>query len=284
MPAVAIRQTGEQYSPSGGRIPYKVIGGVDAASAAAAIADAAPATFGSLVLDWLNVSATLVSPVIDGGNDPVYEGEAPYLRYAEPETGDPPEFSYEISLESVREIFAKHGTVTRYARPGKIAPDYRGLMGVSRTGVEGIEIPRPIVKFNETYYLDSDSFDSEAYRAKLCKTVGKMNSVAFRGFSAREVLLLGASGSSRSRNNAQIQLTFGVSERVTNQTVGDITGITKEGWDVLDVSYTDKADDNDDSATDGGSATFTTIKIPEYVFIHRVFPEINFITHLGLPT
>jgi len=67
-------------------------------------------------------------------------------------------------------------------------------IGVTDTGVEGVEIVVPVYNFSETHYLP-DGQVTQGYKLTLFGLTGKVNNGSFRGFAAGEVLFLGASGS-----------------------------------------------------------------------------------------
>jgi hypothetical protein len=98
---------------------------------------------------------------------------------------------------------------------------------------------------------------------------GKVNGSSFRGFNPGEVLFLGASGSWRdSRDDTPWEVTFHFAAQANryNIRVGNMTGITKQGWDYMWVRY--KAEDHEGAGT--------RIKRPVGVYIEQVYEVADF--------
>jgi hypothetical protein len=156
-------------------------------------------------------------------------------------------------------------TVNRYAAPGQIAPDFKGAIGVTADSVEGVDITVPVYQFSETHYLP-DSMVTPAYKATLFALTGRVNDAPFKGFAAGEVLFLGAAGSKRGGGDWEITYRFAASPNATGLTVGDITGISKKGWEYLWVRYADQVDE----------VAKALIKTPVAVYIEQVYEYGNF--------
>ncbi|MDY7011419.1 MAG: hypothetical protein SVV80_11815 [Planctomycetota bacterium] len=107
-------------------------------------------------------------------------------------------------------------TVSKYAPPGKTAPDFQGAVGVTHDNVEGVDITVPVYNFSETHYIDDGDVNKGAYFA----LTGKVNNAAWKGFAAGEVLFLGASGSKRGSDDWEITFRFAASPNKTGLTVG----------------------------------------------------------------
>jgi len=152
-------------------------------------------------------------------------------------------------------------TVARYAAPGKTAPDFKGAIGVTADSVEGVDITVPVYQFAETHYLP-DSVATPEYKATLFWLTGKVNNSAFKGFAAGECLFLGAAGSKRGCGDWEITYRFAASPNVTDLVVGDITGISKKGWEYLWVRYEDVED----------TVAKALVKRPVAVYIEQVYP------------
>lgn len=152
-------------------------------------------------------------------------------------------------------------TVSRYAPPGKTAPDFKGAIGVTADSVEGVDIAVPVYHFSETHYL-ADTTVTPEYKATLFSLTGNVNNAAFKGFAAGEVLFLGAAGSKRGSGDWEITYRFAASPNVTNLTIGDITGINKKGWEYLWVRYSDSED----------AVAKALVKRPVAVYIEQVYP------------
>ena len=101
--------------------------------------------------------------------------------------------------------------------------------------------------------------------------VGKVNSTTFFDHAAGEVLFVGCSGRARSAADWELNFRFEVRPNKTGLTIGDISGIDVDGWDVLWVHYK--------RSTDG--ATHKYIRTPSQVNIERVYERADLAGELG---
>ena len=147
----------------------------------------------------------------------------------------------------------------------KTAPDHQGAIGVTDDAVEGVDIVVPKYGFSETHFF-LDAQINQFYRITLAFITGKVNIAPFRGFNEFEVLFLGATGSRSTDKKGIWELTFNFamnSNAVLE--VGDITAITKNGWDYLWVQY--------DRREDPGVGE---VKRPRYAYVEQVYSPISF--------
>ncbi|HOK95553.1 MAG TPA: hypothetical protein PK052_04910 [Anaerohalosphaeraceae bacterium] len=156
-------------------------------------------------------------------------------------------------------------TVSRYGRPGFTAPNFFGAIGVTGGSVDGVDITVPVYSFSEVIYMD-DSDVTDAYKATLFALTGRVNNAAWRNYAAGEVLFLGASGSKRGSDDWELSFRFAASPNMTGLTIGDITGIAKQGWHYLWVQYIDQED----------TTAKSLVKRPLSVHIEQVYPYGNF--------
>ena len=149
------------------------------------------------------------------------------------------------------------------------APDFAGAIEVDNEGnVNGVDVTMPVLNFTETHTL-SGSRVSTSYKKTLASLTGTVNRSGFRGFSAGEVLFLGASGTKRSKKSSapwEITYRFAVSPNRAGFKVGDIQVTRKYGWDYLWVRYPDKV-------AEGGK---NVVKKPVGVYVEMVYPEGDF--------
>ena len=134
--------------------------------------------------------------------------------------------------------------------------------------VNGVDVTMPVLNFTETHTL-SGSRVSTSYKKTLASLTGTVNRSGFRGFSAGEVLFLGASGTKRSKKSSapwEITYRFAVSTNKAGFKVGDIQVTRKYGWDYLWVRYADKV-------AEGGK---NVVKKPVGVYVEMVYPEGDF--------
>ena len=154
------------------------------------------------------------------------------------------------------------------------APDFAGAIEVDNEGnVNGVDVTMPVLNFTETHTL-SGSRVSTSYKKTLASLTGTVNRSSFRGFSAGEVLFLGASGTKRSKKSSapwEITFRFAVSPNKSGFKVGDIQVSRKYGWDYLWVRYADKV-------AEGGK---NVVKKPVAAYVEQVYPEGDF-GNLGL--
>lgn len=154
---------------------------------------------------------------------------------------------------------------TRYAPEGGTAPDFHGAIGVTKTAVEGVEIPVPSFEFQITETFEIGVL-TPGYIYTLFTLTGTTNDRQFNGFAPGELLFLGASANSQDAETVEITFKFSASPNVEGLTIGDITGINKRGWDYLWVLYEDE-EDEDASAL---------VKRPVAVYVERVHREGNY--------
>ena len=149
------------------------------------------------------------------------------------------------------------------------APDFAGAIEVDNEGnVNGVDVTMPVLNFTETHTL-TGSRVSTSYKKTLASLTGTVNRSGFRGFSAGEVLFLGASGTRRSKKSSapwEITYRFAVSTNKAGFKVGDIQVARKNGWDYLWARYADKV-------AEGGK---NVVKKPVAVYVETVYPEGDF--------
>jgi hypothetical protein len=160
-------------------------------------------------------------------------------------------------------------------RYGQNAPDMKGAIGVDGDSVNGVDIVVPALTWTETYDVPH-SYVTSNYIRSVAALTGSVNNGTFRGFSAGEVLFLGASGSQEwddEKGNGPWSLSFKfvASPNVTGQQIGDITGIEKKGHEYLWVRYEDAVDSN------------TLVKKPKHVYVNKVYRDGSF-SGLGIGT
>lgn len=148
-----------------------------------------------------------------------------------------------------------------------------GAIGFDGQNVAGVDITVPVYQFSEAHVF-SPVFVTPAYPVALMGLTGAVNNAPFRGFSAGEVLFLGASGSRRGvgiDDPWEIAFKFAASPNRTGLTIGAINGIQKRGWDYLWVQYGEDID----------GAAKALIKKPVAVYVEQVYPFGNF-AELGI--
>lgn len=188
------------------------------------------------------------------------------VRYSEQEE---PQFTFDTGGGS-QHVSQSLSTIGRYAAPGETAPSFQGAISVNDDQVAGTDITVPVYNFTETHFLDNNLV-TPAYKLALFSLTGKVNGSGFKGFAKGELLFLGASGSKRGKDDWEITYRFAASPNADDLTLGDLTGIVKEGWQYLWVRF---ADDEDTTA-------FTLIKKPIAAYVEQVYQYGDF-SLLGL--
>ena len=151
-------------------------------------------------------------------------------------------------------------TVGAYPAPGEIAANFWGAIGVNQDQIDGTDVTVPVFNFTETHYINS-AFVTGAYKQALFLLTGRVNGGPFKGFAAGEVLFLGATGAKRGFEDWEITFRFAASPNVTGLSMGNITGINKQGWHYLWVRF----DDDEDTTAK------TLIKKPIAAYVERVY-------------
>ena len=154
------------------------------------------------------------------------------------------------------------------------APDFNGAIEVDNEGnVNGVDVTMPVLNFTETHTMNGSRVTT-SYKKSVAALTGTVNRSGFRGFSAGEVLFLGASGTKRSKKpNAPWEITFrfAVSPNQSSLQVGKLKVSNKKGWDYLWVRYADKVAENRKNV----------IKEPVAAYVEQVYPTGDF-GNLGL--
>ena len=137
----------------------------------------------------------------DGDSPDVWAASVQYGPKKPPDTGDS---TYQFDTAGgTQHITQSLQTLGKYAPPGKVAPDFKGAIGVTHDNVEGVDITVPVYNFSETHYIASELV-TLAYKATLFSLTGKVNKHVFRGFAPGEVLFVGASGAKRGEKDWEI--------------------------------------------------------------------------------
>lgn len=155
---------------------------------------------------------------------------------------------------------------------GKYGPEasseFGGAIGFDGENIAGVDITVPVYNFSETHYVPAPVVTS-GYRMALFRATGTVNSAAFRGFEAGEVLFLGASGSRRGsdpEDDWEIAFKFAAQPNRSDIEVGEIGPIAKQGWDYLWVQY----------APDVDETSMILVKKPVAAYVEKVYPASNF--------
>jgi len=248
---------------------YDVVGSADDLAVKADVFAAAPATYDGLVRQSVHLEPIFVSEPASYGR---YIATVRYGLLAPPKEPGEATFSFETT-GGQQKITQSLATVAKY--PATTAPDFKGAIGVGST-VEGVEITVPVFGFTVTRYCAAAVMTS-AYIEALKNLTGKVNNadwtinvdgVALTAL-AGECLFLGASGSKRGTEDWELSFKFALSRNASSLTIGDLTGISKKGWEYLWVRYEDKDDPT------------AVVKRPTAVYVEKVY-DLGDFSALGL--
>jgi len=239
-------------------LQYLIRGTADEAAALASLKATAPATFGSLVREPVQLEPQHV--VVGDDDASSWLGRVEYrpasVQSSRPETGESL-FSFDTG-GGTQHITQSIATISSYSADAT-QPDFHGAINVTHDNVEGVDITVPVYNFSETHYLAAATVTS-GYKGTLFGLTGKVNNASFRGLAAGECLFLGASGSQRGNGEDwEITFRFAGSPNRTGIDVGPISGIAKKGWEYMWVRYKDAVDDT------------YLIQIPSHVYVEKVY-------------
>lgn len=188
-----------------------------------------------------------------------------------PSPTDPIGNEYSFDISGVTEKITQSKETVYTAGKGDVAPDTKRAIGVTADGqVEGCERISP--KF-ELSISKTFGYITLGYIGTLMRMVGTTNASTFYGFSAGEVLLMGASGgpeNNQSTSKAKVTFKFGIAPNLTGVTVSDdIASVNKKGWEYLWVAY--------GNSMSSGKMT----QQPSAVYVERIYDSSNF-DNLGI--
>lgn len=149
-----------------------------------------------------------------------------------PKEGDPTRFGFNTT-GAAENIKSSLETISSPRDPAFGPVDFGGLINVVDDSVEGVDIVVPQWRENITRYLADASVDSD-FRATLYNTTGRVNSDSWRGFTAGEVLFLGATGE-RDATSGVWEITYQFEMRPNREdiTIGDIPPFDADGHDYV---------------------------------------------------
>ena len=250
-------------------IPYLVFEAADEdAALAAARTKAASRTVSGMVLDELEVTERV--------NKDTWKVKAIYKDEDSDDPADPDEDEETTSFafDTGGGTMHRNQSLKTVSKVPNDAPDFNGAIEVDNEGnVNGVDVTMPVLNFTETHVMKGSRV-STSYKKSVAALTGTVNRSGFRGFSAGEVLFLGASGTKRGKKNDspwEITFRFAVSPNQSSLQVGKLKVSNKRGWDYLWVRYADKVAENKKNV----------IKEPVAAYVEQVYPEGDF-GNLGL--
>jgi len=154
---------------------------------------------------------------------------------------------------------------------GFAAVDFKGAIGVednadkTEARVRGVDVFAPVCDLTFTSQFTNAAV-TDAFIDRLIELTGRTNDATFKRRAAGEMLFKGARGSQRGQDHWEIGFEFAHIKNVTGQTVGDITGINKKGFEYLDVLYEQR----------GTSVSGYIPVVPVQATVHKVYEEDDF--------
>ena len=133
--------------------------------------------------------------------------------------------------------------------------------------VQGVDVPSPSLKLTISYRMPK-AVITLSYARAVSRMVGKCNNAPYAGFDAYELLFLGSTGRSGTKTDPTIDFNFECGENLVNQTIGDITGITKYAHEFIWPWFGEAKD---------SSADELIIK-PKALYVNEVIEAANFHT------
>ena len=250
-------------------IPYLVFEAADEdAALAAARTKAASRTVSGMVLDEVEVTERV--------NKDTWKVKAIYKDEDsdDPDEPDEDEETTSFAFDTGGGTMHRNQSLKTVSKVPNDAPDFNGAIEVDNEGnVNGVDVTMPVLNFTETHVMKGSRV-STSYKKSVAALTGTVNRSGFRGFSAGEVLFLGASGTKRGKKNDspwEITFRFAVSPNQSSLQVGKLKVSNKRGWDYLWVRYADKVAENKKNV----------IKEPVAAYVEQVYPEGDF-GNLGL--
>jgi hypothetical protein len=158
--------------------------------------------------------------------------------------------------------------ISHVARFPANAIDRKGLINVDGQEVNGADIVIPVSQRWVDFTQPLGAF-TWAMADRLDNLVACVNSKPFMQKKAGEVLMLGYSGEDGSNKEATVRLDFAISKNRRGFQIADIAGITKDGHDLIWMSYT---------ANGGGAAPGRKVVA---AYVERVYERVDLAAELG---
>jgi hypothetical protein len=234
---------------------YVVRGTDDHAAAVAAVRSTAPLLAGELERGEIALEPT---------GPTQWDATVQYVQPVIPQ--DESQYTFDMT-GGERHITQSIATVGKFGR-GYTPAGYSGAIGVKADSVEGVDITVPVYKFSQTHVIDNSVVTNE-YKGRLFRLIGKVNDADWGGFAAGEVLFLGPSGSRKGRKGKwEITFSFAASPNETDLTIGEITGISKKGWEYLWIEFVQEL------VGEAGNRRLGWV--PDAVFVEQVYKTGSF--------
>lgn len=187
----------------------------------------------------------------------------------EKETGD-----FEMSFDTTGGTATRTHAISQvyYDDDSGVLKESKSLaIGWNGTEAKGVEVVIPVLRFQETHYIDDATVSDASWVKNLARATGKQNSAEFRGFDPGELLFLGASGSKRGRGDWPVTFYATASETAIGLMKGEIKVGTKKGQDHLWIADTEEIDQQ------------RLAPVPDRVYVAKIAEETDFNTFWPAP-
>jgi hypothetical protein len=199
-----------------------------------------------------------------------YTGKVTYgLNDNQPQDGS---ISYNFEIGGKTEkIFQSLSTRTYPSN----AVDYSGAIGVKKNAdqidVEGVDAPVPSYSFSLKCHLPASYYTAARRGSIYLCSCAPINSAPYWGFDPGEVRFVSASGGLKAGDKyGDIDFKFECSPNLSGITVGDISGISKGGWEYAEV------------VREPAVSNKSLIPKAVGVYVHRLFNASDFYSLLGV--
>lgn len=165
-------------------------------------------------------------------------------------------------------ISASLGQVARYSAPGGPAADPDlVIIGQDGSGAD-ITVPAQMRSYKFTYEKGVVTESAMDYLEDL---TGMVNLITWHDRPPGEVLFLGAEGDTTEKADgpASVTFNFAMSRNKTGLTIGSISGIAKQGWDLIDIH------------TKTAVVGAVDVQREKFIYIQRTYQRLSFIDYLG---
>jgi len=152
--------------------------------------------------------------------------------------------SYTFSFDTMggkEKMTASLATISKTARAGATAADFKGLINWDGKKAAGVSITVPQLQF-QIAKRQTNATITMAYVQTLAGLTGRTNDATFLTWDAGEVLFLGARGKEETDADPEVTYYFAAGPNVTSLDVGEITVPAKKAHEYIWVFY-DKLED-----------------------------------------
>jgi len=202
------------------------------------------------------------------------------VRYNPPETTESEIGAVAITgstLGGTQHITQSLSTAGAYAKPGEVAPNYFGAIGVTADNVQGVDIVVPVFNYTVRKVFNTAGTPSPPSLAAMYALTGFANDATFAVRDTRtgqtisvgpgECLFRGGEfGDQRTDGGIEFAFHFSASPNKAGISIGEIFGINKQGWEYLWVRYDDAEDE----------AAKAVVKRARAAYVERVCEEGDF--------